>query len=635
MNTLLHFFNQSVERFHDNVYLWENNGDGYKGATYGGIRASVYRLAAGLISLGISRGDRVALLSEARNDWVISEFGVLFAGAVNVPLSVRINEPGEIKFRLKHSGARMIIVSGNHLHKMRRIRADIPSLEKIIVLDDIPLNGSDEILLATVLSAGDLFLAAHPDVINATTASVLPDDPANISYTSGTTADPKGIILTHRNYVANIEQGYSLMDISESFTTLLVLPWDHAFAHTAGIYCFMGKGASIASVQSGKVPLEALKNIAKNISEIRPFLLFSVPAIAKNFKKNIEKSIREKGAFAAFLFSVALKVAYTYNGNGWNKGGGLKFLLKPVLSLFDFLLFRKIREGFGGRLQFFIGGGALLNMEFQKFFYAIGIPMLQGYGLTEASPFISANSLKRHKLGSSGYLVANLDLKICNEQGKTLLQGEKGEIVVRGDNVMAGYWKNEEATLDTVKEGWLHTGDMGYMDPDGFLYVLGRFKSLLIADDGEKYSPEGMEEAFCAQSAYIEQCMLYNNQDPYTVVLIVPNREALLRCLREKEADPASDEGQKVALGKIDQELREYKAGGKYGTMFPQRWLPAATCILEEPFTEENQLLNFQLKIVRGKVTERCRDEIKYLFTPEGKSLLNDRNMAAIAKILA
>jgi long-chain acyl-CoA synthetase len=424
------------------------------------------------------------------------------------------------------------------------------------------------------------------------------------------------------------------MDIGDDFTTLLILPWDHAFAHTAGIYCFMGKGASIASVQGGKTYMETLKNIPKNIKEIRPHLLFTVPVLAKNFRNNIMKSIKANGALSEFLFNVALKIAYAYNGCGYDKGKGFRFLLWPLNKFFDFLIFRKIRDGFGGRLQFFIGGGALLDIDLQKFFYAIGIPMLQGYGLTEASPLISSNAIHRHKLGSSGNVVANLELKICDENGKTRMTGEKGEIVIRGENVMAGYWMNEAATQNSIKNGWLHTGDLGYLDHDGFLYVLGRFKSLLIADDGEKYSPEGMEEAFTTQSGFIDQCMLFNNQNPYTIALVVPNRETLLRYLAAKDLDPRSMAGTRAALEKIKQEFQEYRSENRYGSMFPQRWLPSAIAILDEGFTEENQLLNFQMKIVRGKVVEQYHGRIDFLYTPEGKDLQNEKNRTAMQNLL-
>ena len=213
--------------------------------------------------------------------------------------------------------------------------------------------------------------------------------------------------------------------------------------------------------------------------------------------------------------------------------------------------------------------------------------------------------------------------------------GEKGEIVIRGGNVMAGYWMNPEATSASLKNGWLHTGDMGYLDPDGFLYVLGRFKSLLIADDGEKYSPEGMEELMMAQSPYIEQCMLYNNQNPYTIVLVVPNKSMLLQYLHERHADLHSAAGITLMCEKIESEFLEYRTGRKFGDLFPQRWLPAAIGILPEAFTEENHLLNFQLKTVRGKVVERYAELISALYTPQGKNIRNERNEKALRTLFS
>ena len=277
----------------------------------------------------------------------------------------------------------------------------------------------------------------------------------------------------------------------ERYCSLLILPWDHCFAHTAGIYTLMKNGASMASVQVGKTAIESLKNIPVNIKESKPTFLLSVPTLAKNFRKNIESGIKEKGPKVEKLFKKALDVAYNYNGDGWNRGKGSRILKKPLMMLFDKILFSKIRENFGGRLEFFIGGGALLDIELQRFFYAIGIPMFQGYGLTESSPVISANVPQKHKLGSSGSIVPNLEVKICDDKGNALTTGQHGEIVVKGENVMAGYWKNEKATRETIQNGWLYTGDLGYLDEDGFLFVLGRNKSLLIANDGEKGQSRG------------------------------------------------------------------------------------------------------------------------------------------------
>ncbi len=375
--------------------------------------------------------------------------------------------------------------------------------------------------------------------------------------------------------------------------------------------------------------MESLRNIPICMKEIRPNLLMSVPALAKNFRKNIEKGIKEKGKVTETLFNTAMRMAYSYNKEGYNKGQGLQKLKKPFLRMFDKILFSKIRESFGGELEFFIGGGALLDIELQRFFYAIGVPMFQGYGLSEASPIISSNSLSRHMLGSSGYLVNNMELRIYDDKGESLPDGQKGEIVIRGGNVMHGYWKNETATAEALRDGWLYTGDMGYMS-NGFLYVMGRFKSLLIADDGEKFSPEGIEEAMSEQSKFIDQCMLYNNQRPYTVALIVPNQHALKMYLEERNISASTEDGKRIILNLLESEVNEYRINGKYGAMFPHRWLPVAIGVLNESFNEENGMMNSTMKVVRGKIIEKYGDLIEWLYTPMGKIVYNERNMEEI-----
>jgi long-chain acyl-CoA synthetase len=541
----------------------------------------------------------------------------------------------DLKFRINHSESRMVIVSGGQARKLEGIKTELPSVEKFIYLDPKDHYNQTEIFYGEVLELGEKYLESQKDHFEETWKAVKPGDMANICYTSGTTADPKGIMLSHRNYTANVEQALSLMNVPSYYRTLLILPWDHSFAHTAGIYAVIASGASMASIQVGSTPMETLKNIPVNIKEVKPHFLLSVPSLAKNFKKNIEKGIREKGPLIDKLFTHALKLAYTYNGLGIDRGKGWKIILKPWLKLFDTILFNKVRQGFGGNLAFFIGGGALLDIELQRFFYALGFPMYQGYGLSEAAPVISSNAAHKHKLGSSGFLVKNLEIRICDEDGNSLPANQKGEIVVKGENVMPGYWRNESASAEVLKEGWLYTGDMGYLDEDGFLYVLGRFKSLLIADDGEKYSPEGIEEAFTEQSPFIDQVMLYNNQKPYTVVLLYPNKEALKRMLKENGFDPGSDEGHAEALKFLERELYEYRTGGKYNDMFPQRWLPAAIGILPEPFTEENRMMNSTLKMVRGVITETYQDYIDYLYIPEAKIVVNKRNLETMGRLLA
>ncbi|MCE5331261.1 MAG: AMP-binding protein [Bacteroidales bacterium] len=630
--TIIDLLNESVEKYADNPFLWEKNEKEFEPTTYKETKQQVHVLAAGLLKLGVKTGDKIALLSEGRNAWIIGELAILHAGAVNVPLSIKLEESNDLIFRLMHSEAKYIMVSGGQLKKIRIIANAIPEIKNVIVFDEQADYEPKEITLAQLMAWGTDALSKNQHLVTDCARNIKPYDLANISYTSGTTADPKGIMLTHRNYTANVEQALTLMTIPTTYRTLIILPLDHCFAHVAGFYSFMASGASVGTVQTGKTGMETLKNIPLNIKELKPNLLLSVPALAKSFRKNIETGIRAKGRMAEMLFEHGLKTAYIYNGNGWNRGKGWRRFLKPEYAFFDKILFSKIRENFGGQLDFFIGGGALLDVDLQRFFYAIGIPMFQGYGLSEATPIISSNSMKNHKLGSSGYLVKPMELKICDMDVNELPNFEKGEIVIKGENVMAGYFKNEKATAETVRDGWLHTGDMGYMDNDGFLYVVGRFKSLLISSDGEKYSPEGIEESLSDNSYFIDQVVLHNNQDPFTTALIVVNKEALKRYVHRKkpELNWDSPEAKKMALNKLQREINEYRKGGKYEGMFPERWLPTAVAVIGEPFTEQNGLVNSTMKIMRGKVEERYAGRIAGLYA-NSKEIINQDNIDALA----
>jgi len=630
--TLPYLFENSVYNYPENILMWDKRTTKYIGTTYSEMQPLVHKFAAGLISLGFRKGDRASLIAEGRREWVVAELGILFAGGVNVPISIKIDQMSDLKFRIAHSGSKFAIVSKGQLQKIKAIKIDLPDLEKTIILDNIDNPENDEIILSDILKRGEEYLKQNSKEFTDTWQGVNESDHANICYTSGTTSDPKGIILTHRNYTANIEQSSALLPIPVYYTSLLILPWDHAFAHTAGIYTLMANGASMAAIQLGSSPLETLKNIPLNIKENKPYFLLSVPTLAKSFRKNIENGIREKGERVEKLFNYALKTAYEYNKEGWNKGTGISKLKKPILVVLDKILFSKIRENFGGRLEFFVGGGALLDIELQRFFYAIGIPMFQGYGLTEAAPVISANVPLAHKLGSSGKIVKDLLVKICDEEGNEVPIGQNGEIVIKGENVMAGYWKNEKATGETIKDGWLFTGDLGYLDNENFLYVLGRFKSLLIAGDGEKYSPEGIEETITDNSPYIDQMMLYNNQSPYTVALLYPNKDAIQHKLKSMGLDSKSGAGQKEALKIIQDEINKYKKGGEYGGEFPERWLPAAVAVLGEGFTEQNKFLNSTMKMVRGKISEYYASRIEFLFTAEAKNIANHQNTTIISR---
>lgn len=629
--TLVDLFEQSVEQYANNTFLLEKTKEQFEPTTYAQVREEVYAIGMGLVALGVKKGDNMALLSEGRNAWIIGELAMFYAGAANVPLSIKLEEANDLLFRMIHAEVKYIMVSGQQLKKIRHIIDQLPLVEKVIVFDEQTEYQQKELPMSEVIRLGKEWLKTHSmEEFLAIGQSLENDDYATITYTSGTTADPKGVILTHRNYTANVEQALSCVDIDSSWRTLIILPLDHCFAHVVGFYIFMHKGASVATVQVGKTGMETLKNIPVNIKEIKPYLILSVPALAKNFKKNIEQGIRAQGNFAEKLFNSGLNAAMEYYGeSNTERGRGWRFLLKPYVALVDKLVFSKVRQNFGGELRFFVGGGALLDKDLQKFYYALGMPMYQGYGLSEATPVISTNGPQRYEFGSSGILVQPMDIKICDNDGKELPAGEKGEIVIRGENVMAGYWKNPTSTAETVKDGWLYTGDMGYMKED-LLYVLGRFKSLLISSDGEKYSPEGIEEALVEHCSTIDQTILYNNQSPYTVALITINKEAIKKHLAQTGLSLDTEEGKKEAILYIQKQIGRFRKGGELAELFPDRWLPTTFAVLPEAFTEQNGMVNSTMKIVRGKIEKHYADRIEHLYTADGKNPLNAKNLESL-----
>ena len=631
--TILDFVNDCAEKFGDATFMREKVDGVWTETSYKTTRDEGIVYAAGFMALGLKKGEKVALISEGRNKWIYSELGVLFAGATDVPLSFKLESDFDLTFRINHSDSRFIIASESQIDKVRRVKDKCPAIEKVIVLDDLPLQ-EGEMLFSELRSMGVEFMKEHMAALEERMASVRPDDYANISYTSGTTADPKGILLTHNNYVSNIGHCNSVVKVYPGEVMLIITPLDHCFAHVAGFYFMMSNGGSIATVPGGKSAITMLKNIPMAIRETRPHIMLSVPAISRNFRKNIEAGIKKKGPKVQKLYDFALNNAIKYNREYYNMGKPCWKLWwrKPVMAVMDKLVFKPIRETFGGRLKFFIGGGALLDIELQRYFCAIGMPIFQGYGLTEATPVICANSVGHARFGSSGRTVVPMDIKICDEKGNALPNGETGEIVIRGGNVMAGYWKNPEATAATIVDGWLHTGDRGYLCAENprYLYVTGRFKSLLISSDGEKYSPEGFEDSLADGSKFIEASVLHNNQSPWTVVLVIPNKPALAEAVQAKGLDPATEEGIKAELDIIKGEVDSYRAGGRHQGLFPEKWLPAAIIVGETPFTEQNGMLNTTSKMVRGKVEKFYADRIKYAMTPEGKELYNDRNIESL-----
>jgi long-chain acyl-CoA synthetase len=342
--TIIDFVEKYTREFNDLTFLREKIGDVWTETSFGQTREEAYKIGAGLHVLGLQKGDKVSLLSQGRNLWITSELGILYAGGVNVPLSIKLSESTDLLFRIQHSESRYVIVSEQQLPKIRSIIKDCPLVEKIIVLDPINDYQDNEIAISDIIAMGEEYLKEHAEEFQALYESIGPDDYANISYTSGTTADPKGILLTHRNYTANVEQGSSVIQCKKHDVMLIILPLDHCFAHVAGFYTMMFYGGSIATVPVGKTAIATLKNIPIAIKEVKPMLLLSVPTLARNFRKSIETNIKAKGKTVERLYNFALNNAIKYYKEYWNRGGWQAWRW-PLVKLFDKIILKQYERG--------------------------------------------------------------------------------------------------------------------------------------------------------------------------------------------------------------------------------------------------------------------------------------------------
>src|SRR6056297_3767771 len=637
--TVLAMLRQAADEFKEITFVAKKTEEGWLKKTFQDVMRDSRAVAAVLLARGINKNDTIAILAEGSTDWVTGEFASLWAGGISVPLSIKL-QPEEIPYRINHSEAKVIFVSKNMLPKIVSIHPKFTNKKiRLIVIDQ---NGSDltELhsiagealapqieLFSDLLFEGYRSLQDYEQLLQQIENDIQEDDVVTISYTSGTTGNPKGIMLTHRNYYANCRDSVEMFAVPRAaYRSLLVLPCDHSFAHTVGIYAALFRGITLYFVDARGGGMAILRNIPKNLAETNPTFLLTVPALTGNFMKKIKAGIMEKGNFLQMLFDWGLSNAINYHGNGYNRPSLLTRLRNFLpYKLIDLLVFRQVRKIFGRRIKFCVGGGALLDVKQQEFFNAIGVPIYQGYGLTEAAPVISSNLPEIHKFGSSGRVAAGIDCKIINENGGEAAVGERGEIVIQGENVMKGYYKNSAATEETIKDGWLYTGDLGYFDEDGFLVVVGRAKALLIAPDGEKYSPEGIEETITNSTDLIKQVMLYNDHNHYTSALIVPDYQNVKEVIDTRTVTDADQ-----LLYELNTALFSFQQEENYRNMFPNVWLPATFQVLSEAFTEENKMINSTMKMVRYKIVQAHQDLIEYMYTEEGKNFINPRNRGAV-----
>jgi len=634
--TVLTMMNKAAEKYGDYPYLANKSDEGWDKISFADTKVLAENLAKALIQRGFGKSDPFTIISEGRSEWVISELAVIMLGGISVPLSLKLLVD-EIPFRVNHSESKVIFFSHITLDKVCTAKNKFEKDLLFVYLDDDKKNldklnaveglehGKNLITYKELLIEGESASKPVTDKLTLTMETVEEDDVITICYTSGTTGNPKGIMLTHKNYWANCIGGVEMAGLPEKISTLVILPIDHSFAHTVALYAAYLIGLTLYFVDARGGASTILRNIPKNLQETNPYFILTVPAITGNFMKKMKSGVRAKGGFIARMFETGLKAGIAYHGNGFeNKRRFVSGMWAYNLS--KILIYPKLQKVFGSNFHFCIGGGALLDVNQQEFFNAIGAPVYQGYGLSEATPIISTNASHRHKFGSSGNILDNINLKIIRSDGGEAATGEKGEIVIQGDNVMKGYLKNEEATKETIKEGWLYTGDLGYVDEDNFLQVTGRAKALLISQDGEKYSPEEIEETVVSTQELISQIMLYCDHNNYTSCLVTVDTAAAksLKVTEEKEL-----------LEIIWNKLNAWKNESDGTAKFPPLWTPSTFQLITEPFSEQNKMINSTMKMVRYKITETYRDRIDYMYSDEGKVHLNNLNLKAAQEILS
>ncbi len=635
-------FDEAAERFGAAPYACRMTDSGWAPVSFRDARERCRRFAAWLLSAGFSRGDTLAVLAEGSPEWIMGELGLLMAGCVSVPLSIKLLEE-EVPFRLNHAGARAVLTSRNQLrkvlgafrgaenHGIRVVYLDDDTAEARRVAAEMGVDPGRLTGFAEACAAGEALLRSDGTAVDAAIAGVAEDDTVTICYTSGTTGNPKGIMLTHLNYWTNCHDAVKAFELPAGWRTLVILPVDHSFAHTAGLYTALLCGIALYFVDSRGGSIGTLRSIPVNLLQSQSHLLLTVPALSGNFMKKIIAGVEEKGGIIERLFKAGMRAGIAFNGNGHN-APPLGIRLRNALPYFlaRLVVFGTVKKKvFGSSLRFCVGGGAILDLKQQEFFAALGVPVYQGYGLTEATPIICANTPSKHKLGTSGVLLESVECRLLKKDGSEAGTGETGEIVIRGGNVMKGYFRNREATEQALRDGWLFTGDLAWKDKDGFLVVVGREKALLIAEDGEKYSPEEIEEAVCFSTNVIEQVMVWCDQRRHVTALVSLDTAVVERMAATRGIGSADE-----LLGRLDEEFNRFRSDPKAKKIQPA-WVPAVFQVVPQGFSEKDGTVNSTMKIVRHRITEIHRDLIEYSYTAEGSQTRNGRNVAALASLFS
>ncbi len=592
--TLPQMFLNTVDEHGSKIALMNKVAGQYQGFTYREFGDRVKNFALGLASLGVKKGDRIALLSENRPEWAISDLAILSLGAINVPIYPSLI-PKQIEYILNDSEAKVIITSiSEQTNKIQEIITDLPVLKYIVHIDSPASFAKNMIPFADVSEKGQKFEKENTNFYANTVASIKADDPCGIIYTSGTTGNPKGVVLTHNNFLSNVKGGIATLRIGSDDIFLSFLPLCHVFERMAGHFCPLCVGATIAYAES-------IDTVAQNLGEVKPTIMTSVPRFFEKMYNRVLENAAAGGAAKKKIFNWALKTGDKFSKvQDKNKVGGF---LKFKHNLATKLVFSKLQERVGGRLRFFVSGGAPLSKEIGEFFYSAGIKILEGYGLTESSPVIAVNLEEKFKFGTVGPALkaGGVEIKIA----------EDGEVLTRGPHVMKEYYKKPAETKEVIDEnGWLHTGDIGFLDEDGFLTITDRKKNIIVTSGGKNIAPAPIENTILT-SPLIEQILIIGDKRKFISALIVPNFEMIKNYAEENKIQYQNEE-ELVQNQKINQlisnEINRLSADlARYEQIKAFRLLPKV-------FTIQDDELTPTLKIKRKFVEQKFADLIESMY---------------------
>ena len=572
------FFHNTAE-IGDRSFLWRKTGGEWRSTTGNAARETAAALAAGLTSLGVAPGDRIALVSESRPEWMIADLGIMAAGAISVPAYITNRVPDHLHI-LRDSGAKGAIVSGPGLARNLMPAASEADLEFVIFIDP-PEDGADGVVLWKDLI--ERHAGAAPDV-----SGIAREDTACLIYTSGTGGVPKGVMLSHGAIIANCKGAYHVVKEllgpdAERF--LSFLPLSHSYEHTAGLIFPI-------SIKAEVYYAESLDRLAANMEEVRPTVMTAVPRLYETMYGRIRRGIAQKGGLSEKLFMKAAEI-----GRRRYESAPLSLSDRMLDPLLDRLVRAKVAQRFGGALKAMVSGGAPLNYDIGAFFKALGVELLQGYGLTETAPVVSCNPPSRNKITTVGPPVVDTEVRIADD----------GEILVRGELLMNGYWNRPDDTAEAIRDGWLHTGDIGELDEDGHLVITDRKKDIIVNSGGDNISPQRIEGLLALQPE-IAQAMVYGDGKPHLVALIVPDPEFAAEWSGNAQADLAAladDETFRKTIGdavdRMNADLSVIERIRRFA-------------VTREAFTIENDMMTPSMKIRRHVIRERYGDALELLY---------------------